>query len=213
MTVKNGYVRLYYCKYNLLKVVLYCTNEEVTLTTAWGCIDFAGLKDDIINDTFLSEDEIKNWSSPEWTKYVDKVAKYILAITDFAENNLHFAFESYMNYGVDYKKVTVKLLDIEGLDGKWWINASDAVGDYNINAFAGFPPSYAQIDLYLRSLKLLRDLIGKVVSMASEYEDIEKTHSDVFTAEWCRRLLKRLTKKQKELFSDCVYKPEMCGDT
>ena len=112
-TIKNGYVRLSVYKHNILEVILYATNNEVSLTTSWGCINLGGLRERITENNFVNKEETEAWGAKEWNKYIKTVTKYICAMVKF-KNKLNFAWESYGNYGIDYAKLTTKLLSLFG---------------------------------------------------------------------------------------------------
>lgn len=201
ITIKSGYARLVFNVYSVLKIEFYVTNDTAKLSATYGCLPFAGLRDFAIQSDYLKKEITKNWDGYDWKKYIKKTTDYFLQIIDFS-NRLCFCWEDYGSWCVDWKTLTLELLSTNGIDEAWWIEQANLVGEYNINAFAGYSPTYQNVDAYLKSLSILKMAIDKENKVVTALAEKEKKYSE---ADVGKALLRSLTPKQKEILQKHIY--------
>lgn len=208
ITTKSGYARLVYNVHNILKIEFYATNNVAELSVVYGCLPFGGLRDFVRSD-YLKKENTEKWDSDDWKKYIKKTTDYFLQIVAFSEK-LCFWWEAYNSHCVNWKTLTLELLSINGLDEAWWIEHANLIGEYNINVFAGYPPTYQNVDAYLKSLSILKMAIDKE---QKTIEALSKKHKEWRSeAEVGKAMLRSLTPKQKEILQKHIYIGEETGD-
>lgn len=201
ITIKSGYARLVYNSHFVLKIEFYATNDTAKLSATYGCLPFGGLRDFVLQSDYLKKESTEKWNNNDWKKYIKKTTDYFLQIIDFS-NKLYYCWEDYGSWCVDWKTLTLELLSINGIDEAWWIEQANLVGEYNINVFAGYPPTYQNVDAYLKSLSILKMAIDKENKAVTALEEKEKKYNK---ADVGKALLRSLTPKQKEILQKHIY--------
>lgn len=206
ITIKSGYVRLVCNQYDVLKIEFYATNDIAKLLAAYGCLPFGGLRD-FVQTEYITKEDTETWNSNDWKKYIKKTTDYFLRIIDFS-SRLHFSWESYNSWCVEWKPLISKLLSINGFNEAWWVEYADLNGEYNINAFAGYPPTYQNVDAYLKSLSILETTIDKEQKALETCKKRKKYNE----ADVGKAMLRSLTPKQKEILQSYIYVGAETGD-
>lgn len=201
ITIKSGYARLVYNSHDVLKIEFYVTNDAAKLSVTYGCLPFGGLRDVAIQSDYLKKESTEKWNSNDWKKYIKKTTDYFLQIIDFS-NRLCYCWEDYGSWCVDWRTLALELMSINGIDEAWWIEQANLVGEYNINVFAGYPPTYQNVDAYLKSLSILKMTIDKENKAIIALEEKGKKHTG---ADIGKALLRSLSPKQKEILQKHIY--------
>lgn len=120
-----------------------------------------------------------------------------------------FPWERYNSWCVEWRPLISKLLSINGFNEAWWIEYADLNGEYNINAFAGYPPNYRNVDAYLKSLSILEMTIDKEQKALEAFDEKKKKYNE---ADVGKAMLRSLTSKQKEILQSHIYVGAETGD-
>lgn len=201
--VKNNYAKLIYHKHDICEIVLYATNNSFEISVTCGNIDYGGLNNDfgILNNWYVSKDTIDDYK-----KYKVKTQKYLSTLIEYI-STLHYCFEYYQNFCVDYRALILSYVSELGqqtddyLLWSYHFEEKSIKGDYWLNAFANFPIMYKDVNAHSDFLKQLISLRNKSDKLNEEI--FLKDNFDI--SKLGKKLISKLSPKQKELFNDYIY--------
>lgn len=173
-TVKNGYVRFEISQYNVYRIVVYATNDNMYIETRVGCLPLGGLDNTLLSCEYAKRDDIKSWTKQETNTYVKKTKAFLTALIELS-NNTQFFFEA---YSLKYNWESIILNFVKNHDSVYLDEGTGIItwtdyekrnfgGCYAINAFLTYITEYSET----QRLEEHTEFLKKLVKMLNEKED------------------------------------------